>query len=267
MFSHPNISKVKMEQLMLEDFEEEFKRLGPSAVRFVERQLQGYLRFKDASDPLLRKRAQQYREGCVDALPLFPVTARYAPSREVAVKAREIEQAIIQHMGRGGVMTRIKTLIVPALAMATKLRIKYGQYPQPGLGRTEYRMAKHALIPGNLQGEGILKIELRPQAADHQPLVVDLHGVFDRITSSKLVKRIEGYLEESQGNLAINFKGLTSIDRDALLRFFKKLRTYRERIKLVSLDTLKSEWGDIVNYATNYFEVLSAEEVLESSLV
>ena len=263
MFSHPNISKEKMEQLILEVYEEEFKRLGPSAVRFVERQLNGYLRYKDSSDPLLRRRAQQYREGCIDALPLFPVTARYAPSREVAVKAREIEQAIIQHMGRGGVTTRIKTLIVPALAFASKLRLKYGEYPQPELRRTEYRIAKHALIPGELKGEGILKINLRPQAAAHSPLIVDLHGVFDRITAAKLMKRIKGYLEKHQGDLAINFSGLTSIDREALLRFFKKLRAYNERIKLVSIDYLKGEWSDLVHYAKSYFEVLSAEEVLE----
>ena len=259
MFSHPNISKEKMEQLILEVYDEEFKRLGPSAVRFVERHLLGYLRFKDSLDPLLRKRAEQYRDSCVKALPLFPAAIRYAPTEAVAAKARDIKQAIIQHIGRGGIKQRIEAMIVPALALTAKLRLTYGDYPQPVLCKTEYRMSKHALISGDLQGEGILKIELRPQSAAHHPLVVDLHGVFDRITSSKLVKRIEGYLKESRGNLAINFKGLTSIDRDALLGFFKKLRTHKGRIKLVSIDFLKSEWGDIVHYARNYFEVLSVE--------
>jgi anti-anti-sigma regulatory factor len=259
MFSHPNISKEKMEQLILEVYDEEFKRLGPSAVRFVERHLLGYLRFKDSIDPLLRKRAEQYRDSCVKALPLFPAAIRYAPTEAVAAKARDIKQAIIQHIGRGGVKQRIEAMIVPALTLTAKLRLTYGDYPQPVLCKTEYRMSKHALITGDLQGEGILKIELRPQSAAHHPLVVDLHGVFDRITSSKLVKRIEGYLEESRGDLAINFKGLTSIDRDALLGFFKKLRTHKGRIKLVSIDSLKSEWGDIVHYARNYFEVLSVE--------
>ena len=80
--------------------------------------------------------------------------------------------------------------------------------------------------------------------------------------AAKLRKQIESYLEKNRGSLAINFSGLTSIDREALLRFFKKLRAYNERIKLVRIDSLKTEWSDIVNYAKSYFEVLSAEEVL-----
>jgi anti-anti-sigma regulatory factor len=151
-------------------------------------------------------------------------------------------------------------MIVPALAFASKLRLRYGSYPQPTLGRTEYRMSQHALIPGELRGEGILKIELRPRAADHHPLVMDLHGVFDRITAAKLTKRIEGYLAKNRGNLVINFRGLTSINREALLLFFKKLRAYSKRIKLVCIDYLKSEWEDIVKYAKSYFEVVADEE-------
>jgi radical SAM superfamily enzyme YgiQ (UPF0313 family)/anti-anti-sigma regulatory factor len=263
MFRHPHISKDKMEELILEVYKEEFKRLGPSAIRFIERHLQGYLRFKDSPDAMLQKRAEQYRQSCLDALPLFPVAVRYSPTKEVSEKTKELEHAIIREIGRGGVANRIKAMIVPALAFATKLRYRYDGYPQPTLRRTEYRIGQHALIPGELRGEGILKIKLRQQAAAHSALIVDLHGVFDRITAAKLMKRIKGYLGKNQGNLAINFSGLTSIDREALLRFFKKLRVYNKRIKLVSIDYLKSEWSDLVHYARSYFEVLNAEEVLE----
>ena len=262
MFQHPNISKEEMERLILEVYDKEFKRLGPSAVRFVERQLAGYLKFKNSSDALLKKRAEQFRQGCLEALPLFSAAIRYAPSKDVAVKTKELEQAIIAELGTGGIANRVKSMIVPALAFASKLQVKYGSYSQPELRRTEYRIGQHALIPGELRGAGILKIKLRPQAAAHSPLIVDLHGVFDRITAAKLMKRIKGYLEQHQGNLAINFSGLTSIDGDALLRFFKKLRSYNTRIKLVSIDYLKSEWSDLVHYAKSYFEVISAEEVL-----
>ena len=262
MFQHPNISKEEMEQLILEVYDKEFKRLGPSAVRFVERQFAGYLKFKDFSDALLRKRAEQFRQGCLEALPLFSAAIRYAPSNEVAVKTKELEQAIIKELGKGGVANRVKSMVVPALAFASKLQVKYGSYPQPELRRTEYRTGKHALIPGELRGEGILKIKLRPRTAAHSPLIVDLHGVFDQITAAKLIKRIKGYLEKHQGHLAINFSGLTSIDGDALLRFFKKLRAYNTRIKLVSIDYLKSEWSELVHYAKSYYEVLNTEEAL-----
>ena len=66
--------------------------------------------------------------------------------------------------------------------------------------------------------------------------------------------------------LAIDFSGLTSIEREALQRFFKKLRAYNERIKLVRIDDLKTEWQDILHCARNYFEIVSAEEILAGSL-
>ena len=118
-----------------------------------------------------------------------------------------------------------------------------------------------------LQGEGVLKIDLKPQAAAHHPLLVDLNGVFDHITAAELTKRIEGHLAKNRGTLAINFSGLTSIDRQALLRFFRKLRAYNTKIKLVNIDYLKNEWGDIVNYAKSYFEVLADEDGLASAFV
>lgn len=182
----------------------------------------------------------------------------------MAEEIKKIEHSIINQIGRGSVLNTVKAMIMPALAFASKLRLRYGSYPQPTLARTEYRMSQHTLLPVDLRGEGILKIKLRHQAGAHHPLVVDLHGVFDRITAAKLMKRIKSYLAKNQGNLAINFRGLTSIDRGALLMFFKKLRAYSERIKLVSIDYLKNEWGDIVNYAKSYFDVLTDEDSLAS---
>ena len=79
LFRHPHITKEQMEQLIIKVYEEEFKRLGPSAVRFVEQHLQGYLRFKDSPDPLLRKRAEQYRQGCIKALPLSACCYQQCP--------------------------------------------------------------------------------------------------------------------------------------------------------------------------------------------
>ena len=150
-----------MEQLIIKVYEEEFKRLGPSAVRFVERHLQGYLRFKDSPDPLLRKRAEQYRQGCIKALPLFPAAISNAPTKQMAQKAQAVEQAIIEQVGRGGVKQKIQALLVPALVLAAKLQLRYGTYPQPVSHRSEYRISKHRDLPG----ECTLRVNLKHQAA------------------------------------------------------------------------------------------------------
>jgi len=139
-FDHPHIGKQKMEELILEFYDEEYRRLGPSAIRFIEKQLMGYRRFKNASDPLLRKRAEQYRQGCVDALPLFPTAARNAPTEAVARKTKEIQRSIVGEIGDGGLKNKILSGIVPLLAQVEKFKLKHFAYSQVKLRRTTYRM-------------------------------------------------------------------------------------------------------------------------------
>ena len=41
VYDHPHIEKHKMEELILEFYDEEYRRLGPSVIRFIEKQLTG----------------------------------------------------------------------------------------------------------------------------------------------------------------------------------------------------------------------------------
>mgnify|MGYP001814094235 FL=1 len=262
MFDHPHISKPKMEELVLTFYDEEYKRLGPSVIRFIEKQFKGYLRFKNASDPLLRKRAEQNKQGCIEGLPLFPTAIKNAPSEEVAQRIRNSYQSIVAEIGTGGLKNKVLAGMVPALTAMEKFKLKNLPYSQPKLRRTEYRMSESWLHQVALRGEGVLTIKPRPQNADQRTLVLDLDGAFDRITAMKLKKRIESYLQTSTGNLAINFSGLTTIDRDILFLFFERLLGYKERIKIISIDSLRAEMADVVNYAKNYFEVIMDVESL-----
>jgi hypothetical protein len=266
VFDHHNISKQKMEQLILEVYDAEYYRLGPSIIRYVARQLAGYLRFRNASDQLLRIRAEQYRQGCLDALPIFPTAARYAPSEEVTKLIRNIQQSIVREIGTGGLKSKILSGIVPIFALAEKFKLKHFPYPQARLRRTEYRMPPaEKLLSVDLVGDGILKIKPRLQQAAHHALIVDLHGIFDRMTAMQLKKRIKAYLKENQGHLAINFNGVTSTEQGAALMFLRKLRGYKKRIKIISIDFLQTEMSDVVTYAKSYFEVFRDVEDLTTS--
>ena len=265
-FDHPHIDKSLMEQLILEFYDEEYRRLGPSVIRYVEKQLQGYVRFKNATDPLLRRRAEQYRQGCLDALPIFPSAFRYAPTAEVAQRIRNIQQSIACEIGNGGLKNKILAGFVLILALAEKFKLKHCAYPQARLQRTEYRMSESWLHPAALKGNGILTIKPRPRYAAHHPLVVDLHGVFDRMTAKELKKRIKAYLKGNREPLAINFSGVTSTEQSALLSFLKRLKRNKERIKIISIDSFGSDMADVVNYAKTYFEVFMDVEGLTASL-
>ena len=266
VFDHPHISKPKMEQLVLNFYDEEYKRLGPSVIRFIEKQFMGYLRFKNASDPLLRKRAEQNKQGCIEGLPLFSTAIKNAPSEEVAQRIRNSYQSIVAEIGTGGLKNKVLAGMVPALTAMEKFKLKNLPYSQPTLRRTEYRMSESWLHQVALRGDGILNIKPRPQNEAHQTLVLDLDGAFDRITAMKLKKRVESYLQGSTGNLAINFSGVTTIDRDILFLFLERLLGYKERIKIISIDSLRAEMADVVNYAKNYFEVFMDVESLTTEL-
>jgi radical SAM superfamily enzyme YgiQ (UPF0313 family)/anti-anti-sigma regulatory factor len=265
-YDHPHISTHKMEQLILEVYDEEYRRLGPSVIRYVEKQLTGYLRFSNATDPLLRRRAEQYRQGCLEALPIFPIAARYAPTEEIAQRIRAIQRSIVCEIGTGGFKNKILSVMVPVCALVEKFKLTHCAYPQARLKRTEYRMSASLLHPASLIGDGILTITPRLQLSAHHHLVVDLHGVFNRMTAMKLKKRIKAYLKENRGHLALNFSGVTSTEPGALLLFLKKLRGNKERIKIISIDSLRTDMVEVVNYAKSYFEVFLDVEGLTASL-
>ncbi len=265
VFDHPHISKEKMEQLLLDVYDEEYRRLGPSVIRFIEKKLNGYLRFKNATDPLLLKRAEQYRRGCLEALPLFPTAFNYAPSEEVARQIENTRQSIVNEIGTGGLKNKILSTIVPFLAFVEKFKLKYYAYPQSKLRRTRYKLSTNLLQPQAITGNGLLTIKPKVPYAAHYPLVVDLHGNFTMMTAMKLKKRIKTILNENMGHLAINFRGVTTIERDALFLFLKKLRDKNERIMIINIDSLRADIADIINYAKRYFEVYTIIEGLNAS--
>ncbi len=211
-------------------------------------------------------RADQYKEDCLSALPLFATAVRYSPTKEVAEWVKKIHQSIMNEIGDGGIKNKILSCIVPVLAFAEQIKIKHFAYPQAKLQRTEYRISDALKDSPGLAGDGLLTIKTRPRNIDHHPLVVDLQGVFNGITVTKAKKRIEDYLMENRGHLAINFKGITSFDQDALLIFLKKLTDYKERIKIISIDSLQAEMADVVTYARKYFEVFMDVDGLNKSL-
>jgi radical SAM superfamily enzyme YgiQ (UPF0313 family) len=263
VFKHPSISKPRLEELILEFYEEEYRRLGPSAIRFIEKQLAGFHRFKNSSDPLLSQmRAEQYRAGCIEALPIFPTAIKYAPTPQIAARIRNVRTAIVKEFGRGGIKTALASCVVPVLALIEQMKLNRNIYPQVKARHTEYRMSASLLHPVIIHGNAPLTVSPRFRHAAVHPLVVDLKGAFNKVTGRRFKKRVDTYLTENKGSLAINFKDLTITEPEALIRFLKETRSQKERIKIVSLDTLRSDVADAISYAKRYFEVFKDVDAL-----
>ncbi|MFC1592272.1 B12-binding domain-containing radical SAM protein [Thermodesulfobacteriota bacterium] len=264
VFDHPAISKPDMEQLILDVYDEEYRRLGPSVIRYIDRQLAGYRRFHNSPDPLLQARAEQFRQECLSALPLFPTAVRHAPTPEVGRRIAALQRSVIDEIGSGGLKNKILSSVVPLFAGIEKFKLKHCGYPQARLQRTEYRMTPDRKPATSLDTGDLFTI--KPRCTEEQPLVVDIHGVFNRLTASRLKERIDMHLQQGTGPLALNFMGAVQVEREVLLGFLEKLRDCKERIKIVSIDSLQAEMDDVVSYARTYFEVFTNVEVLSASL-
>jgi uncharacterized protein (UPF0261 family) len=127
-------------------------------------------------------------------------------------------------------------------------------------------MSPSLLQPFSLTGKGILTIKPRLPITDHLPLVIDLKGIFNRMIAKKLKKRIITFLNENRGSLAINFSGITITERDALLVILKRLRGKKERIKIISINSLRADITDAITYAKTYFEVFNTVEDFHTNL-
>ncbi|MBI5185398.1 MAG: cobalamin B12-binding domain-containing protein [Nitrospinae bacterium] len=157
-------------------------------------------------------------------------------------------------------------------------RLIGGMMPERGFGenqrrkfagyscRVRERLSSSTLVPMELFGKGVLYIKLRTPFENRRPLIVDLQGIFNAKTAMKLKKKIKAHLRENSGHLAINFSNLASVESKALLRFLKKLRGFKERIKIVYLDSLGEDMAEAVRYAKKYFEVFKDEERLAGSM-
>lgn len=266
VFKHPHIGKEELEQLLLEVYDKEYQKLGPSAIRYVERQLEGYKRFKNSSDSLLRLRAEQFKKECANALPLFPTAAHHAPTKEIADWVRNLHKAIIAEVGSGGIGTKLRSAIVPVLARVEQFRLENFGYSQVSLRRTEYRMQQGQSSTKTAPAAESFSIKPQPHECANHPLVLDLHGVLDKMTASGAGTKIEDYLKKHCGQIAINFKGVTRVEGDTLMALLKRLIIHKDRVKIISIHAIQTDVADVVVYARSYFEVFMDMEGLANSL-
>lgn len=72
MVKHPFLRRDEIEEIQRDFYARDFKLLGPSVVRVGEIKLNGWLKLKSDPDPLLRRRAEEFRMKAASSLALLP---------------------------------------------------------------------------------------------------------------------------------------------------------------------------------------------------
>ncbi|MCR4314784.1 MAG: radical SAM protein [Planctomycetes bacterium] len=73
MVNHPFMPPEDIEALQEEFYREDFRILGPSIFRMIDVKLNGYLKYKDSENPMLRKKAAEFRDKLAKYLAVLPV--------------------------------------------------------------------------------------------------------------------------------------------------------------------------------------------------
>jgi hypothetical protein len=143
LFTHPHLSKERLEALIQELFRREYEELGPSVCRVLETQLSGYETLRGSPSPLFRARAREHRKLATEIYPLLRTAIREAPSHRVhdyLVDLRSKAEELLEISP----FTRLLESAVPALAAATKLQQRFLPNPQPRTTVHRYRFSPAA---------------------------------------------------------------------------------------------------------------------------
>ena len=120
---HPHFTPAQGRELRERILELEYHRLGPSAMRLIRTDLEGYLFMKDSENPNLRRRAQYLAKKMPRYRALLWAMERLAPTPEMRDMIQEVRAQVERAFGP--LTSFEKTQALGLYAFGTKEKLKY----------------------------------------------------------------------------------------------------------------------------------------------
>ncbi len=238
MVKHPRLSAQRIEALQRRCFDEDFRRLGPSIYRVIDRWLRGYLKLKDSPNPLLRAKAGRFANDLRSSYAAFLPGKLLGPSREARARVARLQREVHQALGRPTVAERLASGLAVAAAAWTSLTLRLGWRQHPGLTRTAYRVPQPAW-----QGFAAWKAlasraqeGLRVTAELEHPrrlVWLRLEGSLAAAQADALWSRVRAAAEEARAKIVLDLKDL-KWEPGAVARAAWVLRRHRRRIRVIA---------------------------------
>lgn len=138
-FKHKHIDGETMKKLQTYCFKKDFNELGPSAFRFIRKNLTGYLRFRESEIPIQRARAKVYATNCKMCYPLYDIGIKYAPNDKVAGMIAELRDEVYYIFGKPNINQRVMTGLAKLIARNYQKKVDNNKVvTQPKLQRIVY---------------------------------------------------------------------------------------------------------------------------------
>ncbi len=141
-FVHPHFTPEETPHYTKDAFLQDYRRQGPSLLRFADTALRGFRTVREHSSPRVRGLTARLRERCLSFRPLFPAARHFAEND----KTRELVDMLVSEyrteFGKEDLVTAATSAVVFCFAGAEQKRIlQSGNMRQPPTRFAPYRMS------------------------------------------------------------------------------------------------------------------------------
>jgi len=236
MVQHPTMSGAEIETAQRRCFEEDYRRLGPSIYRTMERWLEGYLTLQASPNPYLRAKAQHYAAAIRKSYPSFLAGRLFGPTRIVRRGIADLERRLHAALGPLTVKERVQSMAAVALAAWTGLTLRLGVFQHPRLVRQTFRVAETgagrtwARLGGRNTAEATsVNVERRRAST----IWVRVEGSLSRAAAERFAMNLRAAMARKKERVVLDLARLADIEESAAHGLAEGLRSYRHRIRVV----------------------------------
>ncbi|MCX5788502.1 MAG: hypothetical protein NTX64_08400 [Elusimicrobia bacterium] len=239
MVKHPKLSAGEIEGLQRWCFDQDFKRLGPSIYRVIERWLLGYRKFKDSPSPFLRAKAARFANDVRNAYPSFLVGRLLGPSSQARRRVAGIETAAYAELGAPSWKERLASFAAVGAGLWTGLCLKLDWFQHPHIRPTPYRIPKKGwadfrlweALPEHFRAPG-MALNVDVQHAERL-VCLRVEGSLKARQARELFDHVKTILAGHRDRLILDLHRLRSEENGALRSLADKLAEHRKQIRLV----------------------------------
>ncbi len=236
LVKHPTMSPAEIEAAQERCFEEDFRRLGPSIYRSLERWLLGHAKLRESPLPHLRRKAARFAEEIRNAYPVFLAGRLLGPNAGTRRWIADLERRVHSALGRPTLKDRCRSVAALGMALWTGLTLKLHLFQHPRLIRHTFRLTEASGLARAWRRLGSedpaghrVAVERRPQSV----VWVRVEGTLAGTGAGQLVLDLCRALERKRDRVVLDLARLTELKEGAAERISEGLRAYRDRIRVI----------------------------------
>ena len=244
-FNHPHFTLEESDQFLREAFRYDYDTQGSSLLRLCDTVIRGYETLARYEGSWMARRREGLRQVAISYRVVLGTLRRLAHNDRARTLAEQVIAKYERALGPLSLKQRIISQVVRAYARREASRAIAGRNVyQPRAATAKYRMSVRDLVAGYLEGKSLANLLHLDVDWRESQVILNLGGILDGANAKSLVRKIKGYIKVGEGELILSLDHLVAIEDEALCRLLRKIKKYRDRVRVVF-----SEGSDAVREA------------------